>query len=155
MSSATARDINSMSTCAACGKGGDHLKACTACHLVKYCNRDCQIAHRPKHKKECRKRAAELERATGDDNTSNSDVNKISEGISNVGLSSSVSALGKKTSTSCVQNQKQTLRSSGAINGNSISMKSCFETLQKKKNVKYVTCRCHFLMMCVELKEYT
>ena len=49
--------------CANCGKGeegaGD-LKECTACKLVKYCNRDCQIAHRPQHKKACKKRAAEL-----------------------------------------------------------------------------------------------
>ena len=48
-------------TCANCGKeGGDSLKACTACFMVKYCNRDCQIAHRKQHKKECKKRAAEL-----------------------------------------------------------------------------------------------
>ena len=46
--------------CAACGKGGDDLKACTACKLVKYCGVDCQRAHRPKHKKECKRRAAEL-----------------------------------------------------------------------------------------------
>jgi hypothetical protein len=50
-------------TCANCGKGeessGD-LKACTACKLVNYCNRDCQIAHRSHHKKACKKRAAEL-----------------------------------------------------------------------------------------------
>ena len=49
--------------CANCGKGeessGD-LKACTACKLVKYCNRECQIAHRPQHKKACKKRAAGL-----------------------------------------------------------------------------------------------
>ena len=49
--------------CANCGKGeecsGD-LKSCTACKMVKYCNRDCQIAHRPHHKKECKKRAAEI-----------------------------------------------------------------------------------------------
>ena len=49
--------------CANCGKGeessGD-LKACTACKLVKYCNRECQITHRPLHKKACKKRAAEL-----------------------------------------------------------------------------------------------
>jgi len=49
-----------LSVCANCGKTGDNLKACTACKLVKYCNRECQIAHRPKHKRECRKRAAEL-----------------------------------------------------------------------------------------------
>ena len=49
-----------MSTCANCGKEGDSLKTCTACFMVKYCNRDCQIAHRKQHKKECKKRAAEL-----------------------------------------------------------------------------------------------
>ena len=49
--------------CANCGKGeecsGD-LKLCVACKMVKYCNRDCQIAHRPEHKTACKKRAAEL-----------------------------------------------------------------------------------------------
>ena len=58
----TATD-NNMTTCANCGKGeestGD-LKACTACKMVKYCNRDCQIAHRPQHKTECKKRAAKI-----------------------------------------------------------------------------------------------
>ena len=56
-------DNNIISLCANCGMGeesaGD-LKACTACKMVKYCNRDCQIAHRPQHKNACRKRAAEL-----------------------------------------------------------------------------------------------
>ena len=59
----TAKDNDVLSVCANCGKGeeeSDKLKACTACKLVKYCNRECQIAHRPQHKKECRKRAAEL-----------------------------------------------------------------------------------------------
>ena len=54
---------DTITNCANCGKGkessGD-LKACTACHMVKYCNRECQIAHRPLHKKACKKRAAEL-----------------------------------------------------------------------------------------------
>ena len=45
--------------CAACGKGGDGLKTCNGCKLVKYCNATCQKAHRPDHKKECKKRAAE------------------------------------------------------------------------------------------------
>ena len=54
---------NNVSVCANCGKGEEEshkLKECTACKMVKYCNRECQIAHRPQHKKECKKRAAEL-----------------------------------------------------------------------------------------------
>ena len=54
---------NNMSSCANCGKGEEEsigLKACMACKLVKYCNAACQKAHRSQHKKECRKRAAEL-----------------------------------------------------------------------------------------------
>ena len=57
----TSSEISSV--CANCGKGeeaGIKLKACTACKLVKYCNRECQIAHRPQHKKECKKRVKEL-----------------------------------------------------------------------------------------------
>ena len=58
-------DINTVAIllCANCGKSDESsgdLKACTACKLVKYCNRECQIAHRPQHKKACKKRAAEL-----------------------------------------------------------------------------------------------
>ena len=58
----TSESQNEMSTCANCGKGEESsidLKSCAACKLVKYCCRDCQIAHRPQHKKECKKRAAE------------------------------------------------------------------------------------------------
>ena len=51
---------DNMSKCAACGKGDDGLKTCTACKLVKYCDATCQKAHRPIHKKECKKRAAQL-----------------------------------------------------------------------------------------------
>ena len=49
--------------CANCGKGeesSDGLKNCNGCKMVKYCCRDCQIAHRSQHKKACKKRAAEL-----------------------------------------------------------------------------------------------
>jgi len=49
--------------CANCDKGEEesvNLKTCVACKDVKYCNRDCQAAHRPRHKKACKKRAAEL-----------------------------------------------------------------------------------------------
>jgi len=56
---------NDLSICANCGKGEedgiiDKLKSCNACKMVKYCSRECQIAHRPQHKKECKKRAKEL-----------------------------------------------------------------------------------------------
>ena len=49
--------------CAACGtaEGDDiKLKRCNGCYLVRYCSVKCQKDHRPKHKKECKKRAAEL-----------------------------------------------------------------------------------------------
>jgi len=49
-----------MESCAACGKADVSLKSCKACKLVKYCGVDCQVAHRPAHKKACRIRAAEL-----------------------------------------------------------------------------------------------
>jgi len=56
-------NTNTITICANCGKGEEEsgkLKSCNACHMVKYCNRECQIAHRPQHKKACKKRAAEL-----------------------------------------------------------------------------------------------
>ena len=52
-----------ITSCANCGKGEEssiNLKSCAACKMVKYCSRECQIAHRPQHKKECKKRAKEL-----------------------------------------------------------------------------------------------
>ena len=61
MSSST--DGTTDTTCANCGKGDSEenkLKRCTACKMVKYCCRDCQVAHRPRHKRACKKRAAEL-----------------------------------------------------------------------------------------------
>jgi len=52
-----------MCCCASCGvaEAGDvKLKNCTACYLVKYCSIKCQKDHRPKHKRACKNRAAEL-----------------------------------------------------------------------------------------------
>ncbi len=49
--------------CAGCGVKEDDdikLKDCSACYLVRYCGVDCQRKHRPHHKQECKKRAAEL-----------------------------------------------------------------------------------------------
>eukprot|EP00956_Cyclotella_meneghiniana_P037357 scaffold137227_cov26-Cyclotella_meneghiniana.AAC.3 len=46
--------------CASCGKADGNLKACKACKLMKYCGVECQVAHRPAHKKACREKAKEL-----------------------------------------------------------------------------------------------
>ena len=59
----SAKEAEEMSRCASCGiDGGDEikLKDCSACHLVKYCSVKCQNDHRQTHKKDCKKRAAEL-----------------------------------------------------------------------------------------------
>ena len=61
--SAAVKEEDTMLFCASCGTaGGDDikLKKCTACYLVRYCSVRCQREHRPKHKRECKKRAAEL-----------------------------------------------------------------------------------------------
>ena len=60
MQSSDTYATDNITTCTACGKDGDGLKKCVACMMVKYCSRECQIAHRPQHKKACKKRAAEL-----------------------------------------------------------------------------------------------
>mmetsp|Transcript_1613 Transcript_1613/g.3461 ORF Transcript_1613/g.3461 Transcript_1613/m.3461 type:complete len:305 (+) Transcript_1613:99-1013(+) len=52
--------IDTISQCAACGNSCENLKRCKACKMVKYCSVNCQKAHRPEHKNECKKRAAEL-----------------------------------------------------------------------------------------------
>ena len=48
--------------CAACGKerGDNNMNTCNKCDLAVYCNAACKKKHRPKHKKKCEKRAAEL-----------------------------------------------------------------------------------------------
>ena len=90
-----------MPTCAACGKAGDNLKGCTSCKQVKYCNRDCQKLHWPKHKKECKQLA---------DSGSINNIGNISEGISSINLSDSIpastTAADKKMNTSCREKQK-------------------------------------------------
>ena len=52
-----------MQRCASCGTAGSDdikLRKCTACYLVRYCSVKCQKEHRSQHKKECKRRAAEL-----------------------------------------------------------------------------------------------
>ena len=63
MSEGKDEDTNKMMICASCGAaGGDDikLKDCDDCDLVRYCSDKCQDDHRPQHKEECKKRAAEL-----------------------------------------------------------------------------------------------
>eukprot|EP00984_Skeletonema_dohrnii_P027298 scaffold16833_cov80-Skeletonema_dohrnii-CCMP3373.AAC.2 len=61
--SSEAEAINDDTCCASCGIAANDdvkLKKCTACKLVRYCGVKCQREHRPQHKRECKKRAAEL-----------------------------------------------------------------------------------------------
>ena len=53
----TSRDKRNVSLCASCGKPNcKHI--CSRCRVVRYCSRDCQVAHWGKnHKKECKKAA--------------------------------------------------------------------------------------------------
>ena len=56
-------DQSIMTFCASCGVKEDDdikLKTCNACYLVRYCGSKCQRDHWPQHKKDCKKRAAEL-----------------------------------------------------------------------------------------------
>ncbi len=58
-----AEAASKIDTCASCGiaEGDDvKLKDCSACKLVKYCGTKCQKNHRLNHKRECKRRAAEL-----------------------------------------------------------------------------------------------
>ena len=61
--SADNNEADEMIRCASCGTVENDdikLKKCTACYVVRYCSIKCQKEHRPKHKRECKKRAAEL-----------------------------------------------------------------------------------------------
>ncbi len=40
--------------CSHCGKAAQNLKKCSGCRQVRYCNAECQRAHWPQHKKDCR-----------------------------------------------------------------------------------------------------
>lgn len=59
----SAKEAEEMLFCASCGVAGSDdikLRRCTACHLAKYCSVKSQKDHRPQHKRDCKKRAAEL-----------------------------------------------------------------------------------------------
>ena len=52
--------LNMAAGCAECGKGGIGLMMCNSCKHINYCSVTCQKQHWPKHKKECKQRAARL-----------------------------------------------------------------------------------------------
>ena len=63
MSASVESESDTMMFCASCGTAGSDdikLKKCTACYLARYCSVKCQKDHWKQHKKECKKRAAEL-----------------------------------------------------------------------------------------------
>jgi hypothetical protein len=47
--------------CSNLGSGGAGRKRCQRCKQVRYCNRECQLAHWKAHKADCNRRSAELE----------------------------------------------------------------------------------------------
>lgn len=47
--------------CANCGRPATAI--CTACKSVRYCNKECQLAHRKSHKAECKRREQNLKAA--------------------------------------------------------------------------------------------
>ena len=56
-------EADEMMCCAGCGKAevdDIKLRKCNGCKSVRYCGVKCQRDHRPKHKRDCKKRAAEL-----------------------------------------------------------------------------------------------
>jgi TPR repeat protein len=53
-------DLNTVARCAECGEGGAGLKMCNACKHINYCSVTCQRRNWPRHKKECKQRAAKL-----------------------------------------------------------------------------------------------
>eukprot|EP00984_Skeletonema_dohrnii_P021334 scaffold10642_cov155-Skeletonema_dohrnii-CCMP3373.AAC.1 len=62
MNSGLEESDGDMMCCAACGTSVHDIKLekCDGCKSVRYCSVQCQRDHRPQHKKECKKRAAEL-----------------------------------------------------------------------------------------------
>jgi len=63
MSGVLDEDENVTMCCAACGVAENEnikLKKCNACKSVRYCGVQCQKNHRQRHKRACKKRAAEL-----------------------------------------------------------------------------------------------
>lgn len=55
----TIKDPAKTSCCIVCGSP-NNLKLCSACKLVRYCGRECQMADWKNHKELCKKKQAEL-----------------------------------------------------------------------------------------------
>ena len=118
---ATDNNNTTITICANCGKKGEEstgdLKACTACKIVKYCNRECQIAHRPLHKKACKKRAAELhEEALFKEHSPREDCPICFLSLPlNVAQTTFKSCCGKRICHGCIYAMKQEARGRGKI----------------------------------------
>jgi hypothetical protein len=52
--------------CSSLGCGSEGLKRCQRCKQVRYCNRQCQLAHWKAHKVDCKRGSAELEGKEGE-----------------------------------------------------------------------------------------
>ena len=46
--------LDSSHACASCGQHAVGLRTCARCRTARYCSRECQAAHWPQHKRECR-----------------------------------------------------------------------------------------------------
>jgi hypothetical protein len=59
-STSQSMDGDEVFVCAACGKKDGAPKLCSGCRLVRYCGRECQLAHRKAHKKLCKEQERKL-----------------------------------------------------------------------------------------------
>lgn len=53
-------DVSFIYDCATCGKSSEKMYKCSKCKLVRYCDRDCQLADWKRHKSECKNRGRDL-----------------------------------------------------------------------------------------------
>lgn len=47
-------ELNTHLECPGCGEQAVALRACSRCRTARYCSRECQAAHWPQHKRECK-----------------------------------------------------------------------------------------------------
>ena len=52
--SLTPPPVTNLLLCAGCNQQAVGLRRCARCQKVAYCSRECQAAHWPQHKRDCR-----------------------------------------------------------------------------------------------------